>query len=231
MEAEVEAELERWAAGEYYPLKPEDQARLDTMVAANLDLSWRTILRLAKEAPDRERAANLSIAPLPAALEAGGEPMFKEAAALARENPKLATALYDCLALEWRLAFYRIFGRDRLVETYLRHQEKDTEFDNWAVFLVLELLEEDRAEAWDLVRALVNAAPSHEVLAVVAAGPVEDFILLQAPESVDLIEQEARANPKFRQALRGVWIMRLAKERPDLFDRVEAAAGERLRRE
>jgi hypothetical protein len=230
MEAEVEAELERWAAGEYYPLKPEDKARLEAMVAANLDLSWRTILRLVDEAPIMN-AVNLSVAPLPAVLEAGGEPLFKEAGALARENPKLAVALYDCLAHEWRLAFYRIFGRDRLVETYLRHQEKDTEFDNWAIFLVLELLEEDRAEAWDLVRALVNAAASDEVLAVVAAGPVEDFILLQAPESVDLIEQEARANPKFQQALRGVWIMRLAKERPDLFDRVEAAAGERLRRE
>jgi hypothetical protein len=231
MKAEVEAELERWAAGEYYPLEAKDKTRLDAMVAANLDVSWRTILRLADEAPDGERARNLSVAPLPAALEAGGEPLFKEAGALARENPKLAMAPYDCLALEWRLAFYRIFGRDRLVETYLRHQEKDTEFDNWAVFLVLELLEEDRAEAWDLVRALVNAAPSDEVLAVVAAGPVEDFILLQAPESVDLIEQEARANPKFQQALRGVWIMRLAKERPDQFARVEAAAGERLRRE
>ena len=231
MKAEVEAELERWAAGEYYPLKPEDKARLDAMVAANLDLSWRTILRLADEAPDPKRASNLSIAPVPAVLDAGGEPLFKEAAALARENPKLAMALYDSLALEWRLEFYRIFGRERLVETYLRYQEKDTEFDNWTVMLVLELLEDDRAEAWDLVRALVNAAPSHEVLADVAAGPVEDFILLQAPESVDLIEQEARANPKFRQALTGVWIMRLAKERPDLFDRVEAAAGERLRRE
>jgi hypothetical protein len=229
MKAEVEAELERWAAGEYYPLKPEDKTRLDAMVAANLDLSWRTILRLVDEAP-MMNALNLSVAPLPAVLEAGGELLFKEAGALARENPKLAMALYDCLALEWRLEFYRIFGRERLVETYLRHQEKDTAFDNWAVFLVLELLEEDRAEAWDLVRALVNAAPSDDVLAVVAAGPVEDFILLQAPESVDLIEQEARANPKFQQALRGVWIMRLAKERPDLFDRVEAAAGDRLRR-
>ena len=71
MKAEVEAELERWAAGEYYPLKPEDKARLDAMVAANPDLSWRTILRLADEVPDRERASNLSIAPVPAVLDAG----------------------------------------------------------------------------------------------------------------------------------------------------------------
>jgi hypothetical protein len=88
--------------------------------------------------------------------------------------------------------------------------------------LVQELLEADPQAAWMMILELIDKAPNDEILAYVAAGPLEDFIKLHAADYIDRIEESARTNATMKRALRGVWLTHLSAE---LLDRIEAAAG------
>jgi hypothetical protein len=60
----------------------------------------------------------------------------------------------------------------------------------------------------DLLRfvlAVTSKNPPDTVLAVLAAGPLEELIAYSGNEFIDRIEVEARSNPKFRHLLGGVW--------------------------
>jgi hypothetical protein len=60
-------------------------------------------------------------------------------------------------------------------------------------------------QAWPLILALIEQAPSDEALAYVAAGPLEDLIHAHGAEFGDRIVDQARRDPRLRQALGGVW--------------------------
>lgn len=59
--------------------------------------------------------------------------------------------------------------------------------------------------AWPIILALVEAAPNHEAIAFVAAGPLEDLVQNYGDEFGDRIVERARDDAAFRSALRGVW--------------------------
>ena len=63
----------------------------------------------------------------------------------------------------------------------------------------------DISHAWSLVRAAVRAAPD-ETLNVHAAGLLEELVQTRGAECIDLIEQEARRDDRFRWALGQIWI-------------------------
>jgi hypothetical protein len=60
----------------------------------------------------------------------------------------------------------------------------------------------------DIWRAILNIlarSPPDEVLAVLAAGPLEDLIHYRGDAFIDRIERHARQDPAFRKLLGGVW--------------------------
>ena len=57
-----------------------------------------------------------------------------------------------------------------------------------------------------MVLALVATAPDEDALAYVGAGPLEDLVKAHGDELVDELESEARQDPRFDAALRGVWL-------------------------
>ncbi len=59
-----------------------------------------------------------------------------------------------------------------------------------ALRLILQILQRDHAS---------------EVIAILAAGPLEDLLSGHGPKMIDAIEEEARQNPKFAFLLGGVW--------------------------
>jgi hypothetical protein len=61
------------------------------------------------------------------------------------------------------------------------------------------------SEAWILILALVERAPSDEALSFVAAGPIVDLLLRQGADGANQIALEAKANSRFREALNHVW--------------------------
>jgi len=154
--------------------------------------------------------------------------MLDEAVAIAKFSSKMATALVDGPPCNRDFNLYALLGRDYVVESYLRYLVGGADLDFWAWTLIHDLVESDADEAWLAVQQLIERAPNEEILGLVAASPLEDFIMSHSAESIDRIEAEARRSGRFREALAGVWIMRL---RPDLLDRIEAAAGTTLRRE
>jgi hypothetical protein len=89
------------------------------------------------------------------------------------------------------------------------------------------LINDDPPEAWLVTLALLHSAPDDGVLGSVAAGELEEFVLAHAADFIDRIEDEARANSRFKSALSYLYLWSLS---PELFDRIEAAAGVRLMR-
>jgi hypothetical protein len=79
------------------------------------------------------------------------------------------------------------------------------------------------AVAWELVVTLLRLAPDDD-LGFYAAGPLENLVSRRAAELIGEIEAEARRDPRFRSALRCVWLSR--GEMPDdILDRVVRASG------
>jgi hypothetical protein len=114
------------------------------------------------------------------------------------------------------------------IATWIRHAEERRKDDFWAWDWVMTQVcwEAGAEDAWELVRTLVRAAPD-ELLEFVGAGPVEDLVERFGEVLVDRIETEARADPRFREALGFVWLTR--GELPaEVEARVVAASGGRI---
>lgn len=222
----ITAECEQWAAGLLYIYGDEERDQLRDWVCANPDAWWRILHELITGAPDDEYVQRLAYAPLRMTLECGGDRLLGEAVSIARRSPKMASAVKGWPS-RGTADLYPLFGRDMVADTLIRQYSRPTGFDFWAWEAARDLINDDPHEAWLLILELVRKAPDSRVLSTIAAGELEEFIDAHAEAFIDWIETEARRNGRLREALAYVWISGL---RPDLFDRVEKAAGVRLRR-
>lgn len=80
----------------------------------------------------------------------------------------------------------------------------------------------DAEAVWQAVLRIMQRELSEEQIALLAAGPVEDLLVLHGGQFIDRIEAEARRNSAFAHVLGGVWRQDMA---PALWQRVEAARG------
>lgn len=77
-------------------------------------------------------------------------------------------------------------------------------------------------DCWLAILEILSRNPADEVLAVLAAGPLEDLIAKHGPDFVERIETESRQNPKFRHLLGGVWQNSTSAE---IWTRIKKAQG------
>ena len=98
----------------------------------------------------------------------------------------------------------------QLVDAYLAHArecfrdgDKDPYFDAWEQ--VHDMVGDRPEEGWTLILQLIERAADEQVLAYIAAGPLEDLIKWHGPQFIERIEAHASIDAKFRRALRGVW--------------------------
>jgi hypothetical protein len=101
-------------------------------------------------------------------------------------------------------------NRERLIEAYFAHakaMEQGIQDDPyfWAVEEIWKLIERDPEGMWTLVLEMLRRADGDYMIAFIAAGPLEDFIVRYGSAWLERIEAEARTNAKFRRALVGVW--------------------------
>ena len=99
-------------------------------------------------------------------------------------------------------------GRDALIEAYFRHAAAgfDDEADSWAWEAVDDVVWNSSADdVWALILDLVERAPVG-LMGTVAAGPLEYAVVEYGRELIDRIEAEAASDPRFRQALGGIWL-------------------------
>jgi hypothetical protein len=81
-----------------------------------------------------------------------------------------------------------------------------TDEDNsWIGDCVSELEREAPSGALYVILLALDALKTSEVLAVLAAGPMENLLCNCGPEIVGSVEEIARRSPKFRLLLSGVW--------------------------
>lgn len=97
---------------------------------------------------------------------------------------------------------------------------------NRAADVIDEVFRTGRAgEVWECVVALIEAAPTDEALAFVAAGPLENVVRLYGDRLSPLIVARAETDSRLRLALQGVWgwesaPIELAPELKDLLRRL-----------
>jgi hypothetical protein len=97
---------------------------------------------------------------------------------------------------------------ENIVDTYLRHFELKQDQDFWAFDEVNKLVRSDPETGWRVTRLLINKASSHEALAYVAAGPLEDLLNGYGLAVMDQVTLAARDDKRLQLALSGVWINR-----------------------
>lgn len=74
---------------------------------------------------------------------------------------------------------------------------------------------------WQLILEMLMLTQSEEIIANIAAGPLEDLIDYHADLVIDRIEKQSRIDDKFRQCLTGVWPS--SRVPADILRRIQAA--------
>lgn len=92
----------------------------------------------------------------------------------------------------------------------------------WTFDLLADAAEKDPELCWRLIEAVVARDSDEQVLAALAAGPMEDLLARHGPAFIERVESRAAQNPLFRHLLAGVWRNEIAQ---DIWDRVVAARG------
>lgn len=107
-----------------------------------------------------------------------------------------------------------------LAESYISYLQTNGETLQWAAAEIVDLCvlgPWDRL--WELVQyvAVREADPGSEVLAAVAAGPLEDLLSNAGPDYIGRVEELARKNPRASRMLTGVWKSSIE---PAVWDRI-----------
>lgn len=118
---------------------------------------------------------------------------------------------------------------EEFINQWLAYQElaleRDDEDSHWTDEYLIDLSITDGgdAELWRFVLDVYQREMSDEVLAMLAAGPLEDALAINGDAYIDQVEELARTNPKFKKLLAGVWQNAMSER---LWARVCAVKGE-----
>lgn len=95
-----------------------------------------------------------------------------------------------------------MYTRDDIINNYFIHllnPEDAGAYDR--VEHVEELVRDDPSSAWQIIRILLETAPSEEALGYVAAGPLENLLILHGDAIADQIRVGALGSERVREAL------------------------------
>jgi ABC-type nitrate/sulfonate/bicarbonate transport system substrate-binding protein len=128
-----------------------------------------------------------------------------------REDERLALAA----------AFIDHFSTPYVWDKDLVLTKRDTAATEWASSKVIDLALEHPEELWDFILEVLKRDPPDEVIEVLAAGPLEDYIAKLGDSVIERVEQQAASDPKFRSLLGGVWRNNIS---DDVWRRVQACS-------
>jgi hypothetical protein len=91
-----------------------------------------------------------------------------------------------------------------LVNDYImEYSEKKTA--NQTERIIKNIIRNDPERAWEIILALIEAAPDEKFLVDIGVGILENLLAYHAEKFIDRIEIEANRNVKFIEALESVW--------------------------
>jgi hypothetical protein len=85
---------------------------------------------------------------------------------------------------------------EQLLSAWFTHRQTFWFFDE-----IWEITGSDSERLWEVIKAMIVAAPNEDELAYIGAGPIEDLLSGYGDEFIDRIEHYAETNEKFRFAL------------------------------
>lgn len=115
---------------------------------------------------------------------------------------------------------------DNLVQAWIKgnqSEDRSPEYERnfWASERIFEMVDNDPEEAWITIDAIRHATNDNKLLALLAAGHLEDLLATHGEKFIDRFENLAKTDEDFRRLLGGVW----RHDMPDkLWSRVKAIA-------
>jgi len=103
------------------------------------------------------------------------------------------------------IAFIEQFSDQYVWDKDMVLTKRDTSATEWASEKMIDLALENPEELWDPILEILKRDPPTEVIEVLAAGPLEDYIAKLGERVIDRVEVQAAADAKFRNLLGGVW--------------------------
>ena len=99
---------------------------------------------------------------------------------------------------------------DELASAWIKfHQAQETPQDSgqlaWAFDRLDDLVRDEPESAWRVIEHIRRLKPDDLILANLASGPLEDFIMRHGDEFIDRIESAARSDPQLKKLLGAVW--------------------------
>ena len=120
-------------------------------------------------------------------------------------------------------AFIKHYAKPYVWDADMVLQKRDTSDTNWAIDEIVEIGYKRPAELLPIVLAVLERTSDMDVLAVLAAGPLEDYLVKCGDAEIERIEALAASDDKFKNLLAGVWKNAMSNA---VWDRVCACRGE-----
>lgn len=117
------------------------------------------------------------------------------------------------------VAFIEHFSSPYVWDENLVLEKRDKSDTEWASSKVIDLALEQPEELWDFILEVLKRDPPDDVIEVLAAGPLEDYIAKLGERVIERVEQQAAGDPKFRNLLGVVWRNSMS---DDVWRRVQA---------
>lgn len=99
-----------------------------------------------------------------------------------------------------------------LAEKWIAYHSTKQDSLFWAFEELCTLCNEEPELAWETILRIFNLSSDPEILANLAAGPLEDILHNHGHEFIERFEIYTRQNPSFVPVARGVWISGAPKE-------------------
>ena len=96
---------------------------------------------------------------------------------------------------------------------------RDNPDTRWASSKAIDPVYDAPEQLWDFILAVLERNPPAEVIEILAAGPMEDYLAKLGAQVIEKVEQQAATDPRFRSLLGGVWRNSTAE---DVWRRVQA---------
>jgi hypothetical protein len=208
-------ELRRWARGDFYPLREDEQGRdaldeLADLMSAQSDVWWHAFQTVFAES--REPDADRLTMPFAALIDLAGEQLMHEIVEAAHRDRRIANEFWDALDhLQRSGDAYALLGRKMTLEAFVRlapgipthpGQSWPAEWeDGWSGDALFYLTDQDPDEAWALGLELLAISDDEVWVATIGAFIVEELLRDHGDAFIERIQAEALRNERLQMAL------------------------------
>lgn len=92
-----------------------------------------------------------------------------------------------------------------LEEAWIEYHETKSADLFWAFEELEDLVRQNPEQAWEAIVSISRHSDDAQVLANLAAGPLEDILTYHGPAFIDRFEAYTRQHPEFVPVAKGVW--------------------------